>query len=46
MRFEYVKIDSGSVYNDLQLWSDMLGAAGSPIVIAAWLAAVEDEGFC
>ncbi|CAE7714965.1 unnamed protein product [Symbiodinium microadriaticum] len=31
--FEYVKIDSGSVYNDLQLWSDLLGAAGSPIAI-------------
>ncbi|CAE7605489.1 Slc12a5 [Symbiodinium natans] len=31
--FQYIKIDSGSVYNDLQLWSDLLEATGSPIAI-------------
>mmetsp|Transcript_69541 Transcript_69541/g.148735 ORF Transcript_69541/g.148735 Transcript_69541/m.148735 type:complete len:743 (+) Transcript_69541:45-2273(+) len=32
-QFDYVKIDSGSVYNDMQLWHNLIAASDHPMVI-------------
>jgi len=31
--FDYVKVDSGSVYNDMQLWHELIRDSGRPMVV-------------